>query len=335
MWPDMTGFSDAETYPAPGFTYPDGRPASLFSSANPLTVDRHFDWMRDHGIDGVLVQRFVGGLRDPAEASRVLGHARAAANRTGRVFAVEYDMTGVPPGQLLERLARDWKWLVDEMKITDDPRYLRHDGKPVLAIFGFYDDRFDSQIAHRIIDAFKTQDKYGVTLIGGCQWYWRSTKDTGWAEAFRRLDVISPWNVGNVSGRGGRRFASTGYWAQDLAEARRAGRLYMPVIYPGFSWNNLQRRANGGAAISRLGGEFFWDQFSAAGRLDIDMALVAMFDEVDEGTAIFKVTNAPPVQGRFATFDGLPSDWYLRLTGEGSRLIRKERPASAEVPIKP
>ena len=62
------------------------------------------------------------------------------------------------------------------------------------------------------------------------------------------------------------------------------------------------------------------------------MAYVAMFDEVDEGTAIFKVTNQPPGPGRFVTLDGLPTDWYLRLTGEGTRLIRGERPNQETVP---
>ncbi len=48
------------------------------------------------------------------------------------------------------------------------------------------------------------------------------------------------------------------------------------------------------------------------------MAHVAMFDEVDEETGIFKVTNAPPSPGHFTTLEGLTSDLYLRLTGEGS-----------------
>lgn len=65
------------------------------------------------------------------------------------------------------------------------------------------------------------------------------------------------------------------------------------------------------------------------------MAYVAMFDEVDEGTAIFKVTNTPPTQARFATLDGLPTDWYLRLTGEGSKVIRGERKATEKPPIEP
>jgi hypothetical protein len=55
-----------------------------------------------------------------------------------------------------------------------------------------------------------------------------------------------------------------------------------------------------------------------------------MFDEVDEGTAIFKVTDTPPPQGSFATMEGKPSDFYLRLTGEGTRMLRdKEPPAGA------
>jgi hypothetical protein len=334
MWPDMAEWADAGSYHAPGFTYPDGRPARLFSSADPRTVDRHFEWMRQYGIDGVLVQRFVVGLNDPAEASRVLAYARDAANRTGRVFAVEYDLSGTPPDRMVERLERDWRWLVEELRITADPRYLHHDGRPVLAIFGFYPDRFDARLAHRILDLFQADGKLRAAIIGGCPWSWRSAADPEWARAFRRFDAIKPWNVGNVVRRDGRRFASTGGWAQDLAEARRAGRLLMPVLYPGFGWDNLKRRAPGTTAIPRLGGEFFWDQFAAARRLGLDTAFVAMFDEVDEGTAIFKVTNTPPTQAHFATYEGLPSDWYLRLTGEGTRLLRGER-ADLEMPARP
>ena len=60
-----------------------------------------------------------------------------------------------------------------------------------------------------------------------------------------------------------------------------------------------------------------------------------MFDEVDEGTAIFKVANQPPAGAHLLTLDGLPTDWYLRLTGEGTRLLRGERPPSAALPIAP
>src|SRR5260370_870306 len=88
MWPDLSEFSPEEKYPAPGFRHRDGQPAFLFSSADARTVERHFDWMTKYGIDGVLVQRFVAGVQDP-DSVRVLGYARTAANRTGRVVAVE------------------------------------------------------------------------------------------------------------------------------------------------------------------------------------------------------------------------------------------------------
>src|SRR5690242_16734547 len=39
MWPDMTEYTNK--YPAPGFTYPDGSQAYLFSSQDQQTVDRH------------------------------------------------------------------------------------------------------------------------------------------------------------------------------------------------------------------------------------------------------------------------------------------------------
>ena len=48
------------------------------------------------------------------------------------------------------------------------------------------------------------------------------------------------------------------------------------------------------------------------------MIYVAMFDEVNEGTAIFKVSDNLPVSdvAKFADIEGVPSDWYLWLTGE-------------------
>jgi Glycosyl hydrolase family 99 len=334
MWPDLSEYSDEEKYPAPGFTHRDGQPAFLFSSANQRTVERHFDWMAKYGIDGALVQRFVAGVQDP-DSTRVLGYAREAANRTGRVFAVEYDMTGTPPDKLFDLLTRDWKRLVEEMKVTADPRYLHHNGLPVLAIWGFFSERFDAALANRIIDFFKKDPRYRVTLIGGCQWPWREEKNAAWAKVFRRFDVLSPWNVGNCVTSGGVLHAKTDQWPADLAESRRAGMLFMPVVFPGFSWDNLQRKKPGTTNIPRRRGEFYWEQFSTAARLGIDMVKVAMFDEVDEGTAIFKVSNDPPTQGHFVTYEGLPSDWYLRLTGEGAKLIRGERRNTGRIPIKP
>ena len=334
MWPDMAEYNEDEKYPAPGFTYPDGGQAHLFSSANPTTVDRHFRWMQQYGIDGVFLQRFLVDLKDRS-VDKVLANVQKSANRTGRVFALCYDLTGAPKDKAFDLLVADWKRLVDETKITQDRRYLHHNKKPVLFVFGFYSDRFSAALANSLIDFFKKDPKYGVTLIGGCQWEWRAEKDTEWAKAFRRFDVISPWNVGNVMKVKDQKHAATGSWKDDLAEAKRSGMDYLPVIYPGFGWTNLKGKDAASATIPRLGGEFYWRQFATAADLGLEMAYVAMFDEVDEATAIFKVSNSPPTQARFETNEGLPSDWYLRLTGEGSKVIRGERKSQMMLPIKP
>ncbi len=331
MWPEMSEYTNQ--YPAPGFTYPDGSQAYLFSSQDQQTVDRHFDWMLDYGIDGVFVQRFVVGVA--GHPTNVLDHARNAANRTGRTFAITYDMSGQATNTLFSQLTNDWAWLVDNLHITQDPRYLHHNGKPVLMIWGFFTDRLSTNLANQIIDFFKTNATYGVTLVGGGEWWWQTETAPGWSNVFRRFDVYSPWNVGNVSIDGTNKYASTAYWSTDLPAATNAGMLYLPVIYPGFSWDNLQQLPPGTSLIPRLGGQFLWKQFYAAANLGLDMAYVAMFDEVDEGTAIFKVSNTPPPQAYFVTYEGLPADWYLRLTAAGSKIISGEQTNTATIPISP
>jgi hypothetical protein len=168
----------------------------------------------------------------------------------------------------------------------------------VAFVWGFFPDRFGPELAHRVIDLFKADGPYAATLVGGCPWQWREETDVGWARAFRRFDVISPWNVGNVTRVDGEKQAATGSWTGDLAEATKAGAGYLPVVYPGFGWTNLKGNGAAEATVPRLGGRFYWRQFVALAELGIDMAYVAMFDEVDEGTAVFKVTNAPPKEAK-------------------------------------
>ena len=93
-----------------------------------------------------------------------------------------------------------------------------------------------------LIDFFKADPKYGVTLIGGCQWWWRKEKEKEWAKVFRRFDIISPWSVGRYGDIAGADGFRQNLIVPDLAAAASYGREYMPVIFPGFSWFNL----NGG-----------------------------------------------------------------------------------------
>lgn len=334
MWPDMSEYSDDEQHVAGDFTYENGSPAHLFSSANAKTVDRHFDWMKQYEIDGVFLQRFLVETKNPS-LDVVLKNVRAASARHGRAYALCYDLSGQRAENLYDTIVADWKKLVDEQKVTQDKNYLHHRGKPVLFVWGFFSDRFDAALAHKLIDFFQAEGPYGVTLIGGCQWHWRAEKNAAWAQAFRRFHVISPWNVGHVERVDGEKHAATHYWKDDMAEAKRAGMQYFPVIYPGFGWRNLNGETAASADIPRLKGSFYWRQFYRAKELGAEMAYIAMFDEVDEATAIFKVTNSPPKQAKFQTYEGLPTDWYLRLTQAGGKLLRGESPNSRTIPIRP
>jgi len=345
MWPDMAEYSAPERYPAPGFTHPGGSPAELFSSDNARTVLRHFEWMRDYGIDGVWLQHFLvdlpGGPQPNRYPSRLrtLNHVRTAARETGRVWALSYDIAGMPADHIFDVLTADWKKMVDA-QIVYDPRYLHQSGRPVVQIWGFYfgneHNPMTAELANHLIDFFQSPGRYSAFLVGGGDWNWRRNPDPAWQKFSRRFGAYCPWNMGNyVTDAAGVKHAATNCWAGDQRECDRLGMLWMPVVYPGFSWDNLQRQAPGASLIPRRGGRFLWEQFHALSRLGADAIYVAMFDEVDEGTAIFKVTSTPPQQGRFVGYDGLPSDWYLRLVGEAARRLHDGQPVPPEIPIQP
>jgi hypothetical protein len=345
MWPDLAGFPPEERFPAPGFSLPDGRPAELFSSDHPATVLRHFEWMRDHGIDGAWLQHFVvdlpGGTSPDRSASRlrVLDHVREAARQTGRAWAITFDISGMPPDRTFEVLALEWRRLV-AAGVTADPHYLHQRGKPVVQVWGYYrrpgNAPMTPELAGRLEALFRTPGPDSAFLVGGGDWDWRRHPDPAFRASIGRLDGYAPWNVANYSTDAqGIRHASMAYWAEDKRECERLGQLWLPVVYPGFAWTNLQGKSAAASTIPRNGGRFLWEQFHQLAELGADSAFIAMFDEVDEGTAIFKVTNSPPAEAPFAGNEGLPPDWYLRLVGEGAKMLRKERPIAAEIPIQP
>ncbi|HET6881902.1 MAG TPA: glycoside hydrolase family 71/99-like protein [Pirellulales bacterium] len=343
MWPDLSEYEDDEKYTAIGFTGPDGSPAQLFSSDNAKTVERHFCWMRQHGIDGVFLQHFLvdlpGGPLEERYASRkrVLGHVIQAAEKAGRVWALSYDVAGMPGDKIYDVLTTDWKRIVDQ-RLTAGRRYLTEKNKPVVQVWGFYRHSsgiaMTAELAHRLIDFFKADGPYSAYLVGGGDWQWR--RDEEWQKIVFRFDAYAPWNVGNYSQDANDDVhASMGWWEADKRACEAKGVLWLPVVYPGFGWDNLKRLPAGASTIPRRRGEFFWEQFHELARLKVSGAYIAMFDEVDEGTAIFKVSNTPPTPGRFLTYEGLPADWYLRLAGEGTKLLRGERQNQRSIPIEP
>ena len=115
----------------------------------------------------------------------------------------------------------------------------------------------------------------------------------------------------------------TGQMSGDLAWCREHGKQFMPVVFPGFSWHNMFPKSPSNQ-IPRLKGRFLNAQFEADIASGVRMIYQAMFDEVDEGTAIFKVTNDPPLGASpFVTYEGLPSDYYLKLVGAWAKRLLK------------
>ncbi|HEV3258040.1 MAG TPA: glycoside hydrolase family 71/99-like protein [Gemmataceae bacterium] len=345
LWPDVSELGDGEKYATP-FRHAGGRVAYVFSSHNRQTVLRHFRWMRQYGIDGVFVQRFgVETLhpRDLRHCNTVLAHCREGANRQGRCYAVMYDLSLLPAGGV-RHVIDDWKLLVDRMQIGRDRKdaaYLRHKGRPVVAVWGIgFNDGRRYRLAEclRLVDFLKHDKHYGGnTVLLGVPTGWRtldrdSVRDRALHEVIGEGDIVSPWTVGRyrtlpeVEDHAGR------LWKKDLEWCNAHAKEYLPVVFPGFSWHNSHPNARRDE-IPRLKGRFLWKQYVEARKAGATMIYQAMFDEMDEGTAIFKCTNDPPTgASRFVTLEGLPSDHYLWLTGMGGKLLRGEITESDEPP---
>jgi hypothetical protein len=339
LWPDVSELSAQERF-ATGFKHTNGTAAEVFSAFKRETVLRHFQWMREYGIDGAFVQRFIVDLRDPRALrhnNTMLDHAREGANLSGRVYAVMYDLSGLGSNRV-DEVMEDWKGLRTRMKVTEDPAYLHHRGRPLVAVWGVgFNDRRRYTLAdcRRLVEFLK-QDGCSVMLgvpTGFRELNRDSVKDEALHDIVRLCDVVSPWTVGRYRTpvEAARQGEKT--WQPDIAWCAQAKIDFLPVVFPGFSWFNMNGRQFD--AIPRLKGEFLWSQFVAAKRAGAVMIYVAMFDEVDEGTAIFKCTNDIPVgeNVKFLTWEGLPSDFYLRLAGAGGRMLRGEIPVSEKLPI--
>jgi hypothetical protein len=342
LWPDVSELDADERY-ATAFRTASGKTAEVYSAFNQKTVVRHFKWMRDYGIDGVFLQRFAGevfggaGLR---HFNVVLQNARVGANTYGRVYGVMYDLSGIS-GSDMTRVMDDWKLLVDKMQITRDKAYIHHAGKPVVVVWGigFNDNRrYSMTDCLSLVKFLKDDPKYGNnTVMVGVPIGWRTqgrdcVKDPVLTEIILKADIVTPWTIARYGDPRGAFDYANREVAADLAWCKEHKKEYMPTVFPGFSWHNmnLQSKQN---QIPRLGGEFLWAQYAGAKKAGATMVYQAMFDEVDEGTAIYKVTNDPPVgDSTFVTYEGLPSDHYLRVVGTAARMLRGEIPVTDKLP---
>lgn len=342
MWPDVSEYDPRDLVEVPGMKMPDGSPAKLYSAYRKGPVLLHTKWMRQYGIDGVFLSRFVGEANSRSRSrhvNMVLANVREGCHREGRVWAMMLDLSmGERPSTAA--VINDWKFLCDKVKVRQDTRYLHHEKKPVVLLWGlgFKDRHWTAEQGAELIEFFKNDPKYGgVYLIGGVDAAWRMQKgesrtEPEWAKVYRSFDAISPWNAGRYRDNASMDHVRRNIWEGDLAELKPLGKGYMPTAFPGFSWDNLKRKPPGSTIIHRRKGEFFWRQFAIFRQLGVRTVFVGMFDEVDEGTAIYKVANQTPVGRHFVDLEGLPTDWYLKLTGVATQMIRGQTPYSASIP---
>lgn len=338
LWPDLSEFTPEERYPSP-FKFADGKTADLFSSVHPLTVRRHFRWMKEYGIDGAMLQRFAVGLgkgRGAESLDVVLRNCTEAAIAEGRSLTVMYDLSGLTPDKF-PIVAADWRRLVAAGQ-TKSACAQHHQGKPLVALWGIgFKDRAPAlaEWSALLADIRST----GAAVMLGVPTYWRELKNDSIPEPalhalLRQADILSPWTVGRYADPKGAATLADKIWKPDLAWCQTEQKAYLPVIFPGFSWSNLSSLRGKAAKldqIPRRGGKFLWSQAVAARAAGARTLYVAMFDEIDEGTAIMKCGGPRPV-GNFVDLSDAPTDHYLWLSGQAGRMLRGEIPASSDLP---
>ena len=337
LWPDVSEYE--KTYET-AFKLPDETPAKVFSSYDASTTDLHFKWMKQYGIDGVFMQRFVVSIRNQKgkdNYNKILNNAVLSAEKYDRAICLMYDLSGMEAGEE-DILIRDWKELCEKYKLVsrNNNHYVYHHGKPLVAVWGIgFNDRrkYGYEQVKKIIDFLKSE---GCSILVGVPTHWRTltidaVSDTRLLELIKQADIVHPWLVGRFDNNTYEPYRKS--IEEDIKWCKANGKDYMPVLFPGFSWHNMKKDAPQNM-IPRLGGRFFWKQVKGAVDAGAESLYLAMFDEIDEGTAFFKCTNTPPVgESSFITYEGEAPDHYLWLAGEAAKYLRGEL-RSSRMPVR-
>jgi hypothetical protein len=328
-WPDMREY--AAGYRSDYGNLNNGSPATLFSSYDQSTVNTHFLWMQQNGCDTAALQRFNPNGGEGATRDAMAAKVRSAAEATGRKFYIMYDVSGWTNMQ--PEIKTDW--LNKMAALVASPAYARQNGRPVVGIwgFGFNDDNhpWPAAACLEVVNWFKAQ---GCYVMGGVPTWWRngnSDSRAGYLDVYHAFNMISPWMVGRIGDAAGSDWFYLNANQQDQADCNAHGIDYQPCLLPG----DLGAR-------QRAHGDFMWRQFYNMVRVGAQGLYISMFDEYNEGNQIAKTAETaaflPSNSGMLALDeDGTPcsSDYYLRLTADGGRMLKRQIALTATRPTPP
>ncbi|MEO7720224.1 MAG: lectin [Capsulimonas sp.] len=327
-WPDMREYT--QSYQTTYSNLGNGQPAKMFSSYDQSTVNVHFNWMAQNGIDTAALQRFgneiTPGSTIKAQRDGVAVKMMNAAQATGRKFYIMYDMSGGTA-----QLQSDWtNTIVNTLHLTSSSAYAKQNGKPVVCLWGLGYTWFSLSPADglALVNWFKNQ---GCYVIGGVPGQWRTNSGDSradYANVYTACNMVMAWAVGRVVD------ASYQPWVSgDLAYCNAHGMDYQPDAYPGTSFFNSNGPASPKNQYPRNHGDFMWAQFAAMRNAGASSVYISMFDEMNEATSIFKCaedTSMIPANNWFLTLDAdgvhVSSDYYLRLTCDGGKMIKGSIP---------
>ena len=333
MLPEMLEY--VRTYDAPA-TMPDGSPLQVYSAMDYSSVDLHFRWMKEYGLDGVFMQRFLPNINGTNERDfylKVLDNAMSCAERYDRAICIMYDLSGGVEGKMASTLLADIDELNGKYGMFDHesrPSYLWHNGKPLVVVWGVgFKDRpaYYMDESQAIIDGLKER---GYSIMLGVPTFWREGGEDvidheRLISFIEQSDIIMPWYVGRFENGGFEDFKDI--VPADVAWCKEHGIDFAPNCWPGFSWNNMHGYLVGDE-VNRVGGKFLQDQVDSYLDAGAESLYFAMFDEVNEATALFKIAREVPAPRPGATFvpqeDGVPSDLYLSIMGDAARRLKKD-----------
>jgi len=344
LWPDMTEYKKSYNTP---FQYADGTTAKVFSSYDKSTVDLHFKWMKDYGIDGVFMQRFIAEIRNPSgmqHFNTVLKNAMAAAKKEGRAICIMYDLSGMNPQDtalLLEDIDNlNVQYSLLDRKAKKSPTYLHENGKPLVAVWGVgFNDRrkYGFGEAAAIINGL---NRRGYSVMLGVPTYWRefgsdALRNDSLHTLIKQCAIVAPWQVGRYDSKS---YPKINQLIQkDIAWCADNNIGYVPLSFPGFSWKNMN--GQNAHTVDREDGNFFWKQVAGAKNARATMLYIAMFDEMNEGTSIFKCATQSHLplnpDGSFVEIDDQRgSDYYLWLAGQAANWFHGKSGYGDEKPVR-